>query len=283
MKVCLNGSLVGEEQAVISVFDRGFLYGDGLFETIAVQQGRLFRWRQHLARFERGAQFLKLSIPASPVELHRNASDLINANQIETGLLRITLSRGRGPRGYSPRDARKPTLVMTSYPAPPGGVSAPSRWRLIVSSFRVPAAEPLAAFKTCNKLPQILARAEAESSGADEALLLNTNGELAEAASSNLFWIEGQTICTTPLTSGILAGVMRELVLELCAAQGLQTKQTPARPATLHHADGVFLTMSSLGIVEAIALDQQELRSSTLVRQIYGHYREALQLDQNYQ
>lgn len=276
MKVVLNGNLVPEEQALVSVFDRGFLYGDGLFETIAVHNRRLFRWPQHVARLHRGAEFLQMSLPCTSTELLRHATDLVRANEMPEGLLRITVSRGVGLRGYSPKGADRPTFVMTTHSARDVPASTPRQWRLITSSFRVMAREPLATFKTCNKLPQILARAEAESRDANEALLLNTDGELAEAASSNLFWIEKDTTCTTPLNSGILAGVMRDFALELCVSLRIRVEEKSARPEALHQAAGVFLTMSTLGIVEVTALDDRLLRSSNLVQRLYAAYREAL-------
>src|SRR5439155_15849949 len=103
---------------------------------------------------------------------------------------------------------------MTVHPSPAADGQSLQPWRLITSSFRLPANEPLAQFKTCNKLPQILARAEADVAGAQEALLLNTEGHVVEASSSNLFWIEGNTVCTPPLAAGILPGVTRAVVFE---------------------------------------------------------------------
>src|SRR5262249_3309468 len=159
MIVFFNGQFVPEEQACVSVFDRGFLYGDGLFETVLVSNGKPFRWDQHLHRLLRGMQFLKFQLPFPIEQLSTNATELIRRNEISEGLLRVTISRGKGPRGYSTRSADNPTVVVSLHASP---VAQRARhWRLITSSVRVPAAEPLAAFKTCNKLPQILARAEA--------------------------------------------------------------------------------------------------------------------------
>ena len=274
--VFLNGRLVPQAAATVSVFDRGFLYGDGLFETIRVYGGRPFRWGQHCERLRRGAEFLKIHLPYSPGELGWFAQRLIERNQLPESLLRITLSRGVGPRGYSPIGADSPTLVMMMHPAPPVDPQNPPRWRLVTSSFRVPAKERLAAFKSCNKLAQILARAEAGAVGADEALLLNTDGEIAEAASSNLFWLEGGTVCTTPLSAGILAGVTRALVLELCATLSLPCREKRLKPAALKKVSGVFVTLSTLEVVEITRLDGFPLRRSKHVGLIRRAYREAV-------
>ncbi len=286
MLVFLNGRLVPEEQAVVSVFDRSFLYGDGLFETMLVANGKVFRWAQHFERLQRGAAFLKIKLPYSADELHSFAYELIEKNQIPDALLRLTLSRGVGVRGYSPKGAENPTVVMSLHAAPQAGLGVTSkvgtdlnermspRWKLVTASVRLPANERLAQFKTCNKLAQILARAEADAGGADEALLLNTDGFIVEGASSNLFWIERGTVCTPPLASGILAGVTRAVVREICRKLGLKFTEACIAPDKLKTKEGVFLSLSSWGIVEARALDAKPLKRSPVVRDLCRAYQD---------
>jgi branched-subunit amino acid aminotransferase/4-amino-4-deoxychorismate lyase len=276
MMVLLNGTFVPEEQALISAFDRGFLYGDGLFEAVRVHARQPFRWSQHLTRLERGADFLRLPLPCAGRELRALAGELIQRNEIIEGVLRVSLSRGVGPRGYSLPRAPSPTLVMATYPAAAPDPNGPPGWRLRTASFRLFAGEPLAPFKTSDKLLQVLARAEAEAAGAEEALLLTSNGEVAEAAGSNVFWVRDGVVATTPLAGGILAGVTRALVLELCAALRIPWAEEFIEPAVLLGAEGVFLTLSSLGIVEALSLDGQRLQSSPRTRQLRQAYQEAL-------
>jgi aminodeoxychorismate lyase len=271
MFVFLNGRLVPEQEGVISVFDRGFLYGDGLFETIAVRNGIPFRWEQHLARLRGGAEFLKLRLPYSSAGLRRYADDLVAANQLPDALLRLTLSRGVGVRGYSPAGADHPTVVMSLHPVEPDSRD-PLSWRLVTASFRLPTGERLAQFKTCNKLPQILARAEAEAAGGTEALLMNTDGCVVEAASSNLFWIDGGAVCTPPVASGVLAGVTRAVVEELCQTLHLPVRDASLAKDELLEKDGVFLSLSSLGIVEGISLDNHTLRRSPITGQVREAY-----------
>ena len=208
-------------------------------------------------------------------------------------LLRLTVSRGVGPRGYSPKGADKPILVMTLHPAPGAPASgpacfdktsgragsetgAPHAWKLVTASFRLPAGEKLAHFKTANKLAQVLARAEADAASADEALLCNTEGFVVEGASSNLFWVEGNTVCTPPLASGILAGVTRAVTLELCQQLGLPFAERQIKPDGLRGAAGVFLTLSSLGVVEAGSLNGSNLSQLPLVAQLSRAYDELL-------
>jgi branched-chain amino acid aminotransferase len=274
--VLLNGQFLPEEKAVLSVFDRGFLYGDGLFETMRVYGGKPFRWQQHMERLRRGAEFLNLRLPFVPSELRQFAAELVARNGLPEAILRLTLSRGVGPRGYSTKGADKPNLVMTLHPVLAIDPQNPPRWKLITASLRVPAHEKLSTFKTCNKLPQILARTEAESQEADEALLLNTNGDVAEAASSNLFWIEDGKICTTPLASGILAGVTRDVVFEICERLGMRVQEIAIQPETLLQAQGVFLSLSTLGIVEVLKLDDHDLRRSPATEKIRFAYEDLM-------
>jgi branched-chain amino acid aminotransferase len=277
MVVFLNGRFVPEDQAVVSIFDRGFLYGDGLFETMRVSRGRPFRWTGHFDRFDRGAALLGINIPYGGTELREQASQLIERNGLPESLLRLAVSRGIGPRGYAPKGADNPTVTMTLHPMPGAAGEAPPQWRVATSSFRLLAGEKLAQFKTCNKLPQVLARAEAEARGADEALLLNTEGQVVEGATSNLFWVRDGVVETPPLASGILAGVTRVVVLELCQKLGLTAKEKNITPEELRRADGVFLTMSSWGVVEAVSLDGEPLKRSHLVGKLQAAYAELVE------
>ena len=276
MIVFLNGQFVPEAQATVSVFDRAFLYGDGLFETMRVSNGKPFRWWEHMERLRKGGDFLGIKIPFGCKTLEKYAGELITKNQMPQALLRLTVSRGVGLRGYSPKGADKPVVVMTLHPVPGAPSVVPASWKLHTASFRLPPGEKLAHFKTANKLAQVLARAEADSVGADEALLCNTEGFVVEGASSNLFWVEGDTVCTPPLASGILAGVTRAVTLELCAQLGVPYAERQITPEGLRGATGVFLTLSSLGVVEAGSLDGTNLSHSPLVAQLGRAYDELL-------
>ena len=284
MIVFVNGQFVPEAAATVSVFDRSFLYGDGLFETMRVANGKLFRWTQHMQRLERGAEFLGIKIPFGRGALAVFATEIVARNQLPDALLRLTLSRGVGVRGYSTKGADHPTLVMSLHPigAPNSDsarserdgseIGAPLRWRAHIARFRLPSGEAVAQFKTCNKLVQIIARAEAEAAGADEALLLNTDGFVVEAAAGNLFWIQDGTVCTPPITGGVLAGVTRALVLELCAKLSVPCRESNIRPSELARMDAAFLSLSSHGIVELTAVDGVALGSSAVAGRLHAAY-----------
>lgn len=276
MIVFLNGRFVPEDQALVSAFDRGFLYGDGLFESIRVHLGAPFRWEEHLSRFEKGAAFLGIALPVSPLELRNIAEELLARNQWQNGLLRLTLSRGVGLRGYSPQGANQPTLMLSLHALPALNPQHPPQWRVITSGFRLPALQALALAKTANKLTQIMARSEADHAGVEEAFVLNTNGCYAEATTSNLFWIRDGLVMTPPLASGALPGVTRNLILELCPALGLDFKEANIDQAGLFQSEGVFLSLTTLGIAEVIELDGRRLARSHLTNTLRQAVYEAM-------
>lgn len=276
MVVFLNGQFVPESQAMIPVTDRGFLYGDGLFETMRVFNGRPFRMAQHLERMVRGATYLNIPMPYSPKELQRFAEQLIQENQTPDAVLRVTLTRGPGPRGYSPKNAGPSTLVMSLHPAEPLQPAAPPRWSMITSTLTLPANDPLCSFKTLNKLVHITARAQAEARNADEALLLNTNGEVTEASGANLFWIYREKVCTPPTGRGALPGITRAVILEICQVLGLPTNKRVIKREALRNADAIFLSQSALGMICIENLDGEPVPDSPLVEKIYRTYCEML-------
>jgi branched-subunit amino acid aminotransferase/4-amino-4-deoxychorismate lyase len=152
----------------------------------------------------------------------------------------------------------------------------PVQWRLITSSYRIPAADPLSSFKTTNKLVHVMARMEAVEKGADEALLVNTNSEVAETASGNLFWVYQENICTVPTGRGVLPGITRAVVLEICRTLGLPTNKCVIKPEALRNSEGIFITQSALGIVPVATLDGEPVAPSPLLDPVLRAYHEML-------
>ena len=276
MVVFLNGHFMPEADAVVPLNDRGFLLGDGLFETARVAHGRPFRLAQHLERLVRGADFLKIKLPFTAKEIQKFAGELIGKNDLSDAMLRVTLTRGVGTRGYSTKGADQPMLALTLQPLPVQNGDEPLQWSLITSSFRIPASDALSSFKTTSKILNVLARAEAEEKGADEALLVNANGEVAETAGGNLFWIYHDKICTVPTGRGVLPGITRAVVLEICQALGLETNKRVIKPEMLRNAEGIFVTQSAFGIIPVAAFDGLPVAPSPLVDQIASAYNEML-------
>jgi branched-chain amino acid aminotransferase len=246
---CLNGQFLPTMSATVSVFDRCFLHGDGLFETIRIAGGQPKHWPLHHDRLTRGAHFLHITIPARSDELRAQAVELIRLNSLSDGLLRLTLSRGVGPRGYSAARAHKPTLVMTLHPPAAEHAASPAGWKVILSTVRVPAHDPLTRFKTCNRLHYILARREADAANAQDALLMNNEGNIVESSCANLFWIQDNVIHTPPLESGPLEGITRALLLASPPQLGMRIVEQDIRPEQLAECAGLFLTLTSHGVV----------------------------------
>ena len=271
MQVYLNGRFVPEERAGISVHDRGFLYGDGLFETIRVYDGEPFLWSDHMRRFTHGCEALGIHPPLTPSEMARVVAEQLRRNGQRDAIIRLTLSRGSGQRGYSPRGADHPTLCILSF-LPPKAL--PPSWKLITSSLRLPNEDPLAVFKHANKLRQIVARAEADERGADEALMLNERGEVVEGTTTNLFWVQKGTVCTPPL-SGILSGITRNYILKLCAFLGVPTRETHVTVRSLLKTEGIFVTSCGVEVMEVAEIDGKAIQRSPLVTRLKRHYRKA--------
>ncbi len=262
--VCINGEITAADTARISVFDRCFMYGDGLFETLRVAARQPQLWDAHWDRFRMGAEILRINLPFDSRAARSHAENLLQNNEATDAVLRIQLSRGVGQRGYSPRETRSPLMVLTTHPMPP----IPAAWKLFTTTFRLPPRNALSGVKSTSKLLHILARAEAEAAGADEGLLLSDSGAVAQGTCSNLFWMEGKFVCTAPEQSGILAGVTRGAVLRACQKLNVPLRQTAAQPKRLQDCAGMFMTLSTFGIVEAASLDGRELPSSPLTSRI---------------
>ncbi len=277
MLVCLNGEWVPEAEACVSVFDRGFLYGDALFETMRVTNGRVFRWRDHLARLEASAVLLEMRMPCPFSTLHQCALELIRRNEVAEGILRLTVSRGTGPRGYSPLGADRPSFILSLHPlSAPSGVH-PASWKVVTSKWRLPAGAGLHSLKSANRLTQVMARSEAAQAGVDEALMLNHQGILTEGAASNVFWIESNTVLTPGRSTGLLPGITRQLVLECCTRLGLEAIECDTGPDRVHAADGIFCTFSTLGIVEVTDWDHRPCPCSPLTRRLQVAYADLVQ------
>jgi aminodeoxychorismate lyase len=272
MIVFFQGQFVPEEQAMVSIFDRAVMYGDGLFETLRIFKRRPLQWSAHIERLRCGADYLGIRMPYSEAALVEYTSQLLQMNEVRDGLLRIQLSRGKGRPGYSPCDAQQPWLALSVHPAPLADPVTPDRWRLVTSSLRSLHGVPLANHKTSNKLLQVLARAEADAKDGDEALILGDRGCVLQGACSNVFWITKGAVHTPPLEQPILPGTTRALVLELCAQLDIPVRESVGSCTVLQEADGVFLTLSSRGIVEVSCLDGRRLRRAPVTQRVYMAY-----------
>jgi branched-subunit amino acid aminotransferase/4-amino-4-deoxychorismate lyase len=209
-----------------------------------------------------------MEVPFSADAIHAFAEEMLSRNEASDGMLRIQLSRGAGKRGYSAKGANSPTLVMTLHPFRKTGSSC----KIITGSVRIPTNDPLAKFKTCSKLSHVFARTEADDYGADETLLLNTDGNVAEATSSNFFWIERGAVCTPPLDSGALPGVTRGFILEICRELKIPAIEQNIALESLANIESAFLTSSGVGVREISQVDGRALSSSTMTQALRDAY-----------
>lgn len=247
--VILNGELLPESEARIPLEDRGFLFGDGVFETIAVHQGVPYQWELHLARLQAG--LAELQIPFQTNDLFKYASHLIEKNQLTEGILRLHITRGAGSRGYLPT-GNTPTCLLQTRPAPQTPDAPVGLW---VSTYEKisPRALPVQ-HKLAQGLNSTLARMEAQKHGCFEALQLNANGEICEASSANIFWYSEGILHTPTLECGLLAGTTRAALLRL--------RPLPMREGTytlnaLQSAECVFLTNTAWKILPVAELTPQ--------------------------
>lgn len=247
MKVWLNGTIQEAEQAAIPASDRGFTLGDGLFETIKAVGGHALRLEAHWARLEAGARLLRLPLSLDRAGLENAIAAVLAANGLSDAALRLTISRGPGQRGLLPPDPCTPTVVLSAGPLPPA--LGPARV-VIAREVRRNAHSPLARIKALSYLDNILARLEAQERGADDALLLNTEGRLAESTIANLFVVLADgTIVTPPISEGALPGVRRAALLAELGAE-----ERPLPPEALDDAREAFLS-NALSIRPLVTVD----------------------------
>ncbi|AVM74958.1 aminotransferase class IV [Magnetospirillum gryphiswaldense] len=250
MKLYLNGDILSPEQAGLSPTDRGFTLGDGLFETIKVSHGQPLRLGGHLRRLGDGATTLRLPLPS--IDDLRNAlARVIAANGLEHGTLRLTVSRGPGQRGLLPPQPTTPTVLITAGLLPP---ALPPARAIIATSVRRNAHSPLSRCKSLSYLDNILARQEAADNNADEAVLLNTDGFVAETTIANLFVVGADGILVTPpVADGALPGIRREELLRSMVALERSISADDLRAAR-----EVFLT-NALSVRPMVTLDGRSI------------------------
>lgn len=237
----LNGSIVPIEEAAVNILDRGLMYGDGLFETIRVQNGKCVRSDRHLERLQVGAQTLKFADALSGIDLTGAVAAVCEANQLTDARVRLTITRGRseGPGKLWPVGKSEPTVIATADPLLPPSFDSV---RVIISPIRRDETNPLCAVKSLNYLPGILARVEAEKAGVDDAVLLNTQGNVAEGTIGNIFLISGRKLITPSLDQGVLPGTVRAALIALAPELGLDIAECPISPQDIINADELFFT-----------------------------------------
>ncbi len=250
--VYLNGEIVDERDATISVNDRGFVFADGIYEVIRVFGGKPFELDRHLDRLERSAAAIRLTLEPSAEEIGRIAEDLLIRERADEASIYVQVTRGEAPRSHAiPKSSTPTTLVAIRPPlAPAAELLKNGGAAITVQDDRWARCDVKVIGLTAN----VLARSRAVDAGAFEAIFVR-DGYVTDAASCNVFAIFGATVMTAPCTNYILWGITREVVLELAREDGIDVSETSFRADELREADEIFVTGTSSGIVPVVTLD----------------------------
>lgn len=252
-----RGAPVDPADATISVFDRGFLYGDSVYETLRTAGGKLVEWTEHMQRLERSAAGIGLELPFDEAELLEAVHATMAAAANPESRIRIVVTRGAGPMMLDIRGASDAQLVV--FVQPLVELEAEAYERGVSAHIIGHQPSPHPGLKTGNYLPNILAVKRAIELRGDDAILCNREGEIAEGATSNVFMVRGGSLTTPPLEAGLLAGITRQRVLGLCEQLGLRVDERRILPDELRLADEVFLTSSVRGVMPVTQLDDQPM------------------------
>lgn len=257
----INGALKPASEATVSVFDHGFLYGDGVFEGLRFYGGKVFRANRHLDRLVGSARAIALKIPHDNETLAQAIDDTIAASGLSDGYLRLIVSRGIGPLGIDPTHCKQPGVFIIA-----------SQLKMISDDIRLQGAKVIIAatrrlapdgldprIKSLNYLNHILARMEANLAGADEAILLNAAGRVTEGSADNVFVVKNGTLLTPPVCEGALDGITREAVVELANQLSIPFREIPLAPYDLYTADECFLTGTAAELIPVAEVDGRKM------------------------
>ena len=261
MKVWIDGRVVDASEARVSVLDHGLLYGDGIFEGIRAYARGVFRLDDHLARLVTSAKAIDLTLPVSVDAIRNIVLDTLRALGRDDAYVRLVVTRGEGALGVDPTTCPTPRLFCLAAEAqiyPPEKLAL--GLEMVTVSWRRPALDAVdPRVKSLNYLNNAMAKLEARRQGADEALILNTGGTIAEASVANVFVLRGRSLATPPPTDGALDGVTRRSVFELAPGLGFTASERSLSRVDLLGADEVFLTGTGAGIVPVRSLDGQTI------------------------
>ena len=258
--IFLIDKIVKETLGYLSTFDRGFLYGDGIFETLRTYNKKPFQLEDHIARLSNSAKYFDIPFSYTYKQIQKIINQLLDKNNLKDAYIRMTLSRGYGGNGLIPTGVCNPTFVIHAkplavYPASlyTTGVS------LITSPIRRSTTCPLLRHKTLNFLANYLIKKEAVAKGAHDTLILNTDNHVAECTVSNIFIVEKNTVITPSLNTNILPGITRKVILELCKENGIHASEELFGLNRVIGADEVFITNSLMEVMPVSMIDGQHI------------------------
>ena len=281
MKIYIDGKFYEKEDAKVSVFDHGVLYGDGIFEGIRAYNGRIFRLEDHLQRLADSAHSILMKLPMTVKEIERAIIETVRLNNLKDAYIRLVVTRGVGDLGLDMRKCKQGSTIfiiadsIELYPEEfyEKGLT------LVTSSIRQKGLDQVTpGVKSLNYLANILARAEATAAGAQEAILLNETGHVSECTGDNIFYIKDGKIFTPPTSAGILIGVTRQVVLELCEKKlGIKVIERNFPRYDLYSADEVFLTGTGAEVIAGVKIDGRVIGKGVCgptTKTLIKHFRE---------
>ncbi len=279
LKIYLNGELVDKEDAKISVYDHGLLYGDGVFEGIRSYGGKVFLLQEHLDRLWDSAKAIWLEIPLSKDEMARAIADTLKANQIDDGYIRVIVTRGSGTLGLDPNRCSDPQVIVIAdkislYPKEfyEQGLEI-----ITVSTVRNHPAALSPRIKSLNYLNNILAKIEGLQAGCIEALMLNHKGEVAECTGDNIFLVRDGRMLTPPNEAGILEGITRKAVIDLAREDGIEVLEVPLTKHDVYIAAECFLTGTAAEVVPVVKVDSRTIgdgKPGPITKKLFARFHE---------
>jgi len=279
MKIYIDGKFYPKEMAKVSVFDHGYLYGDGIYETLRAYGGKVFKLDEHIARLKQSASLMEMTLPLDDNGFVKAITDTIRENALGDAYVRITVSRGEGEIGLDPALCPKPTLVIIAkefkdYPSE----MREQGIRVTVTKTRRNHPECIdPAIKSTNFLNNIFAKVEAKKAGSHEGIMLNHSGFVAEGTVSNVFIVRRGALLTPPVLSGILVGVTRSVVMGLAAAMGVEASEEPFTEIEMRQADEVFITNTTMEVMPVTVVDGTKVadgRPGALTKKLSAAYTE---------
>jgi branched-chain amino acid aminotransferase len=263
MKIYIDGQYFDEQNAKISVFDHGLLYGDGIFEGIRAYNGRVFKLKEHIDRLFYSAKAILLTIPISHGEMVKAVVDTCRENGLRDGYIRLLVTRGVGTLGLNPNKCKRPSIIVIAdkiqlYPK--------EYYERGLDIITVPTTRNLhnavnPAIKSLNYLNNILAKIEANNGGCEEAIMLNSEGYVAECTGDNIFIVRGNELLTPPLSAGALYGITRGVVMDLAREAGLRVSEPNLTRYDIFNADECFVTGTGAEVVPVVKVDGRVIGS----------------------
>ncbi len=282
--VYISGEYVLKDKAKISVFDHGFLYGDGVFEGIRAYGGKVFRLDEHLQRLWESARAISLEVPLSRGQLKEKILESLRKNELKDAYIRLVVSRGKGDLGLDPRKCPQAELIIITdkisiYPQE----LYEKGLEVIIASTRrnIPSALNCR-IKSLNYLNNILAKIEANREGMPEAIMLNKDGYIAECTGDNIFVVKEGKIITPPVWIGILSGITRDVVIEIAQKEGISIEENVFAPFALYNSDECFLTGTAAEVIPVTRVDGRVIGegiAGPLTKRLMEKFRQLTQIE----